>query len=657
MLKQLRSRKVMKRILQITLFLIIPSFVFFYGWSQKARTRSPGFYFARIKYPGIGRWSDITEGELRFAKSDLQTQYAQMLRIPPEVFAQQGLDKYILMYDIILEAIDNRILLNYSKKADIVVTNEEIKNFIRAMFPQDTAANLKRYLNYTRQTEEGFVQAQQLRQTLGKTKYLFLGQAKASLFELWQEYLISEEKLKIDYVLFPVEEYRDKVKVEPDDLQAYFQDHIENYRIPNQVNYAYVLISKADLETSVTVTAQELHDYYDQNTPQEFTLPKRMKVRHILISVVEDADEEAVAAAQKKITDIAKQLEQGEEFAALANQYSDDPRNVDPENEEVKHGGEVGWIDEKSTTWGKAFTDAAMALKSGEVSEPIRSPRGFHIIKADEVKESSVQQFEDVKNKIRSILTDQKASALLKQEGAKLQEAWEKYTTLESLARALDLPIHETGLVNEDVFYFGKIGSLHDYRDLIADLELGLMSDVFVTPSSNVILQIKKREESHLPLFEKVEKRVRRDYQSHSAEELARKDAEAFAEQAASFEEMKKLADERQFSLETTEESFTRLEPPPALSNIQQFARTTIRTKIGAINVSPLGVDVDHLDAFVVWHLKEKEPPDREEFKKDLPEFGRTFLAAKRPVILNEFLADARNRMKIDINPEMLPSE
>jgi len=425
MLKQLRSKKVMKRILQVTLFLIIPSFVFFYGWSQKASNRSPGFYYARVKYPGIGRWSDITEGELRFAKSDLHTQYAQILRIPPEVFTQQGLDKYILTYDMILEAIDNRILLNYAKKADIIVTHEEIKNFIRAIFPQDTAANLKRYLYDTSQTEEGFVQAQQLRQTLGKTKYLFLGQAKASLFELWQEYLISEEKLKIDYVLFPVAEYRDKVEVEPDDLQAYFQDHIENYRIPNQINYAYVLISKADLETSVTVTAQELHDYYDQNKTQEFTFPKRVKVRHILISIAEDADEEAVAAAQKKIADIAKQLEQGEEFAALANQYSDDPRNVDPENEEVKHGGEVGWIDEKSTTWGKAFTDAAMALKSGEASEPIRSPRGFHIIKADEVKESSVQPFEEVQNKIQSILTDQKASAILKQEGTLLQEAWQ----------------------------------------------------------------------------------------------------------------------------------------------------------------------------------------------------------------------------------------
>ena len=183
------------------------------------------------------------------------------------------------------------------------------------------------------------------------------------------------------------------------------------------------------------------------------------------------------------------------------------------------------------------------------------------------------------------------------------------------------------------------------------------MSDVFATPSSNVILQIKKQEESHLPLFEEVEKRVSRDYQSHSAEELARKNAEAFAEQAASFEEMKKLADERQLSLETTEESFTRLEPPSALSNIQQFARTTIRTPVGTINVSPLGVDVDRPDAFVVWHLKEKQPPDREEFKKALPELARQLTAAKRPVILNEFLADARNRMIIDINPEMLPSE
>ena len=154
-----------------------------------------------------------------------------------------------------------------------------------------------------------------------------------------------------------------------------------------------------------------------------------------------------------------------------------------------------------------------------------------------------------------------------------------------------------------------------------------------------------------------MEERARRDYQSYSAEELARKDAEAFAEQAESFDEMKNLAEERQLNLETTEESFTRLEPPPALSNIQQFARTTIRTPVGAISVSPIGANVDHPDAFAAWHLKEKQPPDRAEFEKALPELARQYLAAKRPVILNEFLADARNRLRIDINPEMLPSE
>lgn len=657
MLKRLRSRKVMKRILRITLFLVIPSFVVFYGWSQKMSVRNPGFYFARIKRPGIGRWSTVGEGELRYAKNDLQTKYARMLGIDPASFTQRGLDKYVLMYDIILDAIDNRILLNYAKKADIMVTDEEITNLIRAMFPQNTVQLLKRYLNATRQSEQAFFQDQRLKQTLGKTKYLFYGQAKASLFELWQEYLLSKEKLKIDYVLFPVEQYRDKVKVEPDDLQAYFQEHVENYRIPNQVNYAYILISKADLQTSVTVTAQELNDYYDQNKTTEFTVPKQVKVRHILIRVAQNADANAVTAAENKSADIEKRLKQGEDFATLANQYSDDPRNVDPENEAIKHGGEIGWINEKNTTWGKAFTEAAMALKPGEVSAPIRSPMGFHIIKADEVKESRLQPFEEVKDKVRSSLIEQKASALLKEEGKKLQEAWQKYTTLESLARALHLSIQETGLVNENVFYFGKIGSLYDHRDIIGELEPGRMSEVFLTPVSDVILQIKDRIKSHLPTFEDVEERVREDYQRQRAEDLARQDAEAFAEQAKTFDDMKKQAEERQLSLETTEEYFTRLEPPPALKNIQEFAGMTLRTPVGAISVSPLGSNADHPEAFVVWHLKEKQPPDRDEFKKELPQLEREYLLAKRQVILNEFLADARNRLKIDINPDVLPSE
>jgi peptidyl-prolyl cis-trans isomerase D len=657
MLKRLRSRKVMKRILQITLFLVIPSFVVFYGWSQKMNVRRTGFYFARMKYPGMSRWSTITEGELRFAKNTLATHYAQMLGVRPDRFNQMGLEKYIPTYDIVLEAIDNRILLNYASKANIIVTGEEIKNYIRAMFPQNTAANLQRYLNLTRQSEAQFVRERETQQTLDKAKYLFLSQAKTSLFELWQEYLIAEEKLKIDYVKFPVEQYLDKVEVGPEDLQTYFQEHIENYRVPNQVNYEYVLIAKSDLETSVTVTAQEVRDYYNENKAKEFTLPKRVKARHILISVAENADKETVQAAEQKVQEIAKRLKQGEDFATLANKYSNDPRNVDPQNEEIKRGGEVGWISEKSTAWEKPFIDAAIALKPGEVSKPVRTSKGFHIIKADEVKESSVQPFDEVKEKIRSSLTDKKASALLKREAARLQDAWQKYTTLDSMARALNLPMYETGLVNEDVFYFKKIGSLIDFRDVIAGLKPGEMSDVLVTPSSCVILQIKEQRESHLPSLKEVEDRVRQDYRHHRAEEMARQDAQAFAKQAPSLEEMKKLAKERGLSLETTKEYFTRMKPPEGLKDIQEFARTTLRTPVGSISVSPLGSNVDHPEAFVVWYLKEKQPPDREEFKKALPQLQREYLAAKRPVILNEYLADARNRIKVDINPQLLPSQ
>lgn len=100
--------------------------------------------------------------------------------------------------------------------------------------------------------------------------------------------------------------------------------------------------------------------------------------RHILINFNKDESDEAKKKeiARKRIDEILQKLKDGGDFAALAKEYSEDPGSK-------TKGGSLGWT--AKGAWVKEFEDAAFALKPGEISAPVESPFGYHIIKVDKI--------------------------------------------------------------------------------------------------------------------------------------------------------------------------------------------------------------------------------------------------------------------------------
>ena len=132
-------------------------------------------------------------------------------------------------------------------------------------------------------------------------------------------------------------------------------------------------------QSRVTVTAADLEKYYKDHQEQ-FKVPDRVKVRHILIktpSVLPGAkpDEKAVAEARKKAEDILKQVKSGGNFAELAKKNSDDPGSK-------AAGGELGWIVKGQTV--PEFEKAAFSLDKGQTSDLVQTTYGFHIIQTEE---------------------------------------------------------------------------------------------------------------------------------------------------------------------------------------------------------------------------------------------------------------------------------
>ncbi len=129
----------------------------------------------------------------------------------------------------------------------------------------------------------------------------------------------------------------------------------------------------------VVTTDDTLRAFYTTH-PDEFRTVARVKARHILLQTKEQADE--VLAALKR----------GEDFASLAAQKSLDPntRNV---------GGELGWVPRGLMV--KPFEDALFSLKAGQVGGPVQTGYGFHVIRVDEVDESRLPEFDNIREAVR----------------------------------------------------------------------------------------------------------------------------------------------------------------------------------------------------------------------------------------------------------------
>lgn len=140
-------------------------------------------------------------------------------------------------------------------------------------------------------------------------------------------------------------------------------------------------------------TEAELRRYY-QRYRLRYHVPELVHVRHILIRVPEDAPEQRVEAARARIEQLYELVQQGADFAELARRHSQDPLSA-------PNGGDYGWIQRGDPT-GEEFVAAAFALQEpGEVSRPVRTKRGFHLIQLLERRPARGETFEEVAAEVR----------------------------------------------------------------------------------------------------------------------------------------------------------------------------------------------------------------------------------------------------------------
>ena len=169
---------------------------------------------------------------------------------------------------------------------------------------------------------------------------------------------------------------------------------------------------QTQIEDKVVVSDQESEAFYSGH-PEFFKQPEQVKASHILVKVEKDARESDKAKAKAKIDAVQKKLQDGQEFTALAKEYSEGPSN--------EKGGDLGYFGRGQMV--KEFEDAAFALKPGEVSGVVETQFGYHLITVTDKKPESTVAYAEVKERIAEYLKREKTQKDLQLYIEKLRDA------------------------------------------------------------------------------------------------------------------------------------------------------------------------------------------------------------------------------------------
>ena len=152
-----------------------------------------------------------------------------------------------------------------------------------------------------------------------------------------------------------------------------------------------------EIAPKVKLSDSDIRAFYDNNL-ETFKQPERVQASHILIKVDPEADASQKAEAQKKIGLVQEKLQKGEDFGALAKEYSEGPSGP--------NGGELGYFTRGQMV--KPFEEAAFAMKPGEVSGMVETRFGYHLIKVTDKTPETTMPYDDVKDRLEQFLKQRK---------------------------------------------------------------------------------------------------------------------------------------------------------------------------------------------------------------------------------------------------------
>jgi peptidyl-prolyl cis-trans isomerase D len=554
-------------------------------------------------------------------------------QVPPGLLEGMGIKQQVLG-----QLIQAELLRQGGEEMGIVVSDLLVQHEIEKMaaFQQDGHFDLERYkdiLSQNRMTTTSFEGGLKADLQTGRVtdKVGSFVVVPDSEVRDWLAY--TGEEIKLAYVSFDPAAFEKKVEVSDAELSAWFGKNKEKYRSEPEVRLEYLFFGFAEDAKQLELSDEELKARYESDKAT-YQTPEQRHARHILLKTAEGDSEAVRAEKKKKAEEVLALARQGKDFAELARKYSEGPTK--------DRGGDLGFFARGRMV--PSFDEAVFSMKTGDISELVETPFGYHVIKLEEIRPATGRSFEQVKDNLAKSVRQEKARGLTFKRASKTyeeimragsldkygQKGEEKVITTDYFARSKPL----SGLTAEPEFLAAAFG-----------LNRGELSSVVELNDGYGIIFVNDIKEPALPELVEVRERVVADYTKEKAVDLA---AQAAADLLAAGREKGGIKDAAGSEQQVLESDFLKRSAAPAAGAppaqvLQDGFALPWKDKF-----APAPVQVGNIS--YVYEIIERRPGTEESDAAGLEQIRGQLLASERNTLITSWLGRVREHAKIWTN-------
>ena len=619
MLKQMREAQAW--MIKGVLWAVVLAFVvtIFYSWGVQSSSGPARTEVATLWGQGI------EAAEFQRTQNALYRQYRQVFGNQPDV----DLREHFNFRQMALEQIVSRaLLLRLAEENGLEVTDAELyahlarqPNFQNPQGQFDSDRYRVALASVVPPVSMQQFEDEQ-RRSLMQSKVFALVQQGAQITdaEAEQAYRHEHQQANVRYVTLVPSLFEAEATVSDEEVKTHYETYRESYREPERRQIRYLTVTPEPFRVTREFSEDELQAYYDSQ-PEALVRRAEARARHILFRLPENASAQREERVRGLVQGVLDDLRGGADFAAAAAEHSEDEGTAEA-------GGDLGFFPRGRMM--SPLEEAAFSLPIGELSDPVRTELGFHILRVEERMEAGIKPLEAARQEVIDALQDEKAreAALFFVDDlvVAMDEAPERFAELAD-QHGLEVEttpfVEAAGFIEELTGAPQLIGRAFSLRAQTVDAAVG-------RNGNHYIFQVAETQPDKVPPLEDIVERVTRDARDGKGADLASETGAEWVTQLRDGASLAELAGA--LELQVTETGwFRRNEPVPDLGNVSEFRRAAFQLQPNE------GEAVGQGDRTYVVQVIEYRDADMSTFKADLPDHRRQLLAQKQNQLVQAF--------------------
>ena len=396
---------------------------------------------------------------------------------------------HALRQTVIETLINEKLLENFTNSMKLVTLDEEVFSFILSnpvfqldgVFSEDRYLQVLRLNNFTPLTYE----LEQLKSmSLDQIKRNLNHSAFLSTVQIEQLNDLSSQQRDVSFVVLNTEKYKDQIVVNQEQISEYFDNNKSNFIEGRKVQVDFVELSFDNIEQQIEPDNETLQKLYIENEAL-YTNPEQRRAQHILLEEVSNASA------------ILKEIRQGGDFSELARIHSKDITSSE-------EGGDLGLFERELMV--PEFDAAVFGMNVGDISDVIKTDYGYHIIKLNEIRPSTLQTFEEVEEQLLALHkknVNQNALYELQEELSNL--AYEE--SIDVVSNQLDLELQTSDFFSELSTEYEEVFVSTAFSDIV--LNDGENSDVIeLSKDRFVVMNLVNQQPERQKVLDEVENQI-----------------------------------------------------------------------------------------------------------------------------------------------------